>query len=571
MSGPGRFRTHRLVFILAALAYLPGFWWGAPHATAEDRRKAWGVDDEPPLGPLAQLHDMLTPGVAPDANLGYPMMHPYLVLGAMAPYMGYLAATGKLRAPTADYPYGFADPVAALRNLSWIAHFLSVLMGAGVVLAAYVSGRRLWGERDGRWGALIAALSYPMFYYARTSNVDVPALFFVAWSIAVLAGILTQGVTVRRVAALGMCVALAVATKEPMATAFVAIPLFLLVPHESWGGIRRPGSLTRVALAGVAAAAVTYAVGSGMLLDFARWRAHIDFAFGRTNAVAEGTVSFMTAYPRTLVGTWDLVLDIVGRLSDALTIPGLLLAVAGLWLAARADRRRTAWVAAAGATYVFALMLLVRAVQLRYVMPISLVLALFAGHAAASLLASRRPAWRWAGLATTGATVAIAAWWALDLTHAMVRDSRYDAGRWLAQVDRPGDRLEYFGAFQKNPPLDRSIVSGTAIENLGGVVEAPRDDATAERIRAGWRERRPRFIVLTPDHTSLPGEPYARSCPPQIFADLENGRLGYERARVFQTPPLLPVLPRPPLDYGAVNPEVRIYVPAGDPALRSAP
>ena len=47
-------RTHRapLAFAVFALAlYVPGFWWGIPHATAPDRTHAWGTDDETPLGP----------------------------------------------------------------------------------------------------------------------------------------------------------------------------------------------------------------------------------------------------------------------------------------------------------------------------------------------------------------------------------------------------------------------------------------------------------------------------------------------------------------------------------------
>ncbi len=567
-SGRARFRTHRIVFLLAALAYLPAFWWGAPHATAEDRRKAWGVDDEPPLGPLSQLKDMLTPGVAKDANLGYPMLHSYLLIGAMAPYMGYLSATGRFSSPSGTFPYGFADPVTALRDLSWIAHFLSVLLGAGIVLAAYVTARTLWDERDGRWAAAFTGLSYPMFYYARTSNVDVPALFFVAWSLAALATVLARGVTTRRVARLGALVGLAVATKEPMAATFVSIPLLLLFPYEQWRGIREPGALVGASAAGLGAALSTYALGSGMLLDFERWREHIIFAFLRTGEVARGSIAFLNGYPNTLAGNAALFRDLMSRVADALTWPTLLLAAAGLCLVLRnAGTRRTLWVALAGATYLITLFAMVRTVQLRYIMPASMVLALFAGHAAARLTYATAPFIRRTALAASGAAVLTSAWWALDLTNAMLRDSRYEAGQWLAREGRPGDRLEYFGAFQKNPPLDSTIVSHLAVEYLGGTRDAPRDEGTAERIRAGWRERRPRFIVLIPDHTSHPGEPFARSCPPQIFFDLEHGHLGYVRARLFHTPPLLPVLPRPRLDYGAVNPEVRIYVPSDDPAL----
>lgn len=562
------FRVHAVVFLLAGLAYAPGFWWGTPHATAEDRRKAWGVDDEPPLGPLAQLHDMTTPGLAPDANLGYPMMHPYLVLGLYAPYLGFLYATGGLSSPSGSYPYGFTDPVTALRHLSALAHFLSVLLGAGIVLAAYVIGRTLWSERDGRWAAAAALLSYPMFYYSRTSNVDVPALFFVAWSLVPVAQILSSGVTRRRLIVFGALAGLAIATKEPMAAAYVGLPVILLLPGGAWRGVRDPWALlSAIALTSITVL-TTYAVGSGMVLDPTRWKAHIEFTFLRTAEVSQGSVSFLTPYPWTLDGHVGFVRLLLQRMMEVLTIPGLALAVTGIVTALIGPARRNAWLLLAAASYLVTLFVMVRTAQLRYVMPATFVLAIFAGHAAASLLGSvRRPA-RLAGGVLATAFVGIAVLWAVDLTVSMLRDSRYEAGRWIAAVARPGDRFEYFGAFQKNPPLPATVESGLAIEYLGGIVDAPRDDLTADRIRRGWRERQPRFIALIPDHTSRPGEPFPHSCPPQIFADLENGTLGYVRARLFESPPLFRFLRRPALDYGAVNPPVRLFVPAGDPAAR---
>jgi hypothetical protein len=369
-------------------------------------------------------------------------------------------------------------------------------------------------------------------------------------------------------AAFAALAGLAVATKEPVAALYVGIPVLLVVPRDDWRGYRDPVAVARMAMIGLASAFVAYALGSGMVLDPVRWKAHIDFAFLRTSDVAGGAVSFMTPYPWTPAGHWGLAREIIVRLGHTLTPPGLLLAAAGIVMAWRGSRRST-WLLVMAATYVLTLFLLVRAAQLRYVLPAGLLLAPFAGFAVVRLLSSAQNAARWSGRIAAAATVGVGLVWAVDLTHAMINDSRYQAGAWIASVAQPGDRLEYFGAFQKNPPLPRDMESGLAVEYQGGVSNAPRDDATAERIRAAWRERAPRFIVLTPDHTSRPGEPYAHSCPPQIFDDLEHGRIGYTRAHLFHTPPLIGVLPRPRLDYGAVNPEVRVYVRTGDAALRT--
>lgn len=560
-------RGRVVVFVVALLVYLPGFWWGLPHVTAPDRRQGWGVDDEPPLGPLAQLHDLVTPGPANNPNLGYPMLHPFMVIGSVAPYLVYLKTTGQLRTPSGVYPYGLRDPARHIRVMALIARLLSVLLGAGVVLAAFEIGRTLWGVMDGWWAAAFALLVYPMFYYARTSNVDVPVLFFSAWAMVVFARCLALGLSVRRGIVLGTLTGLAVATKEPAFASFVGVPLVLLfLPVDASEPRPRRAVLGRVALWGLAAAGVAYAVGSGLVVDPDRWIAHIAFARARAAELAAGEVAFAANYPFTLDGHAELARRLTSYAIDALSLPGVVLGVIGVGLAWHRERR-TALFAVTIASYLLVLFFTARSTQLRYLLPVAFALAIFAGHAVA-----RAATTRWANMpvrVVAAAALAVGALRGVDLTYAMLMDSRYDAAEWLSRVAQPGDRLEYFGSSQKNPPLPAHVHSSRAIVYLGGSVRPPIDEATSQTIRDAWRARRPRFIILTPDYTSRPGEPYAASCPPAIYEDLEQGRLGYVRARFFQTPTLLPWVRRPPLDYPVVNPPIRIYLAADDPALET--
>ncbi|MDZ4674383.1 MAG: hypothetical protein SGI84_08010, partial [Gemmatimonadota bacterium] len=81
-------RTPLLLVVLALVLYLPGAWWGAPIATGPERIHGWAVDDETPLGPLAQVNNILHPQEV--QNLGYPLLHSFLVVGAYAPYLGWM-------------------------------------------------------------------------------------------------------------------------------------------------------------------------------------------------------------------------------------------------------------------------------------------------------------------------------------------------------------------------------------------------------------------------------------------------------------------------------------------------
>lgn len=549
-------RRHALIFAVALAAYAPGFWWGAPYATAADRANAWGVDDEPPMGPLAQLHDIISPKPTQNPNLGYPMLHPFMVIGAYTPYIGWLYATGGLDTPTEAFPHGFKDPVRALRVLAFIAHALSVLLAACIVVAAYEIGRTLFDERAGLWSAALVLTSYPMFYYGRTSNVDVPVLFFTVLAFIPFAKSIVSGVTVARGAWFGALAGLALAAKEPAFASFVGIPVALLLlpsPKDGVAGWKSPATWRGAGVAVVAAIAA-YALGSGMVIDPDRYAAHVAFVRERSGDLAAGAVAFMADYPRTTDGHLRLATRLLAHLRDAMTLPGLLLGAAGL-IAAAWSARRAAWFSVTAITYMAILFWFARAAQLRYVMPAAFTISIFAGYAASRAQGLLPVTGRVAG----AVAVLIGLLQGIDLTHAMIRDSRYGAGAWLKRMARQGDHIEYFGSDQKNPPFERGVFSSRAFRYLGGNVQADTSATAVQEIVDGWRTRSPRFVILIPDHTSRPGEPFAASCPPGIYRRLRDGSIGYTLAAQFERPALLPWIRRPALDYPVVNPPILIF------------
>lgn len=552
-------RLRILVALVAFVAYLPGFWWGAPTATAADRTNAWGVDDEPPLGPLAQAHDFLHPKKDIPPNLGYPMLHPIMVLGVFTPYMGYLYLTKQVRNPTVTYPHGFTDAEQALRMLTYLAHFLSVLLAVGVVVAAFEIGRVLWDDASGVAAALGSGLVYPMFYYARNSNVDMPVLFFTAVALVAFAHILHSGVSTRRLLVLGALVGLAVATKEPSFASFVFVPVVLpFLPNERGVRAGRTALFWRGAAGAVLCAFVAYALGSGMVIDHTRWSAHIDFVLGRMSQLDAGAITWVRIFPNTLAGNLELVVHTTRTLARALGWPGLALGIAGMVVAARATPRQSL-LALSAIGYLLVLGVSTRTALLRYVMPAAFVLAIFAARLVLVSWSSQRAPLRvLGGVAGAVAGVLLLAW-GIDLTDAMIRDSRYDAGRWIAARAQAGDTLEYFGSEHKNPPMPASLGSHVAIPFLGSTFRPDTTPEVVNELLARWKERGPRFVVLLPDYTSAPGAPYARACPPSIYRDLENGTIGYRRVALFQTPTPLAWTHRPALDYPVVNPPIRIY------------
>jgi hypothetical protein len=551
-------RTHlrldRLALAVAALAlltYVPGSWWGAPTATAPDRVQSWGVDDESPLGPLAEMHNIFKP--KPDRNLGYPLLYDFLVAGAYAPYLGTLLATGEMHHMSAAYPFGLADPVHALRVLALIAHLLTVLLGAVAIVAGFDAARTLWGPAAGLAGAVTAMTLFPMFYYARTGNVDVAMLAFTALTLAVLARALASGLTTRRALWLGGFAGAALATKE--SAVGILLPVVLLVP---WLGIRQ--RMWKAPAVALGASLVVFGLGSGLFVDPERYVAHIRFLSGHMQAAVSAQIHPDFTFPFTAAGNRGFINVLVARMIDIATLPGLLLGLAGMAVAVHRSRPAALFALTVPAYLLFEFVTM-RSAQLRYLLPASFVLALFAGYALASLWQVGRTTHR-----TAAGLIAVAVWGlqaarGVVLTHAMLHDSRLSAGEWLKPRLSPGERVDYFGARQKLPPLAVGVASQLATPYLGMWGRHPTGIDQVRDILDRWRRDPPRYVLVIPDHTSRPGEPYDASMPPALYDSLMAGRAGFRLAALIQTPVFLRWPRTPPLDYPSVNPPIRIFEP----------
>src|SRR5262249_27831320 len=154
------------------------------------------------LEALAEMHSTFVVS-KPDRNYGYPWWHYFEVAAVQAGYVGYLKASRGLASSKPEYPFGFSDPVSALPVLAIVGRNVSVAMGAGIVVVAYLFAATLWGHRTGILTALLTMVSHLMIYYSRTGNPDVPMTFWCAAGLLVFARIFTQGITARRVMLLG--------------------------------------------------------------------------------------------------------------------------------------------------------------------------------------------------------------------------------------------------------------------------------------------------------------------------------------------------------------------------------
>lgn len=523
-----RNRIGLLLFAAAFLSYLPGITWGLPTGTGPDRVFPWAYDDLSPLPALTETYHTFIRD-SPDHWVAYPLLHYLTLAAAYSPYMLWLFVVRQWSHPAPVYPFGFADPASSLRVLTLIARLLSAAMAAGVVVIAWRIASLLWDRRTALVAAAIIFAPYPMFYYTKTANLEMPYLFWSALGLLAFAGIMAKGPTAGRAARMGAFAGLAAAAKDQAAGLFLAIPLYFLPWNKKlWPHFKTIWAW--VALSFFAAGAVTYVIGSGLALGPQRYLDHLHFDFIGDKANAP----FNDLYPATIAGALALAARIPSNLAWWF---GPLLAVACLVGICRAERRIAVGLLLPVASYTAFFLLPLQYFRARHTLPIGFILGLFAAHGLCSSLKSSR----WVAV-----FAALALAWPLtlsaDLIYQMTHDSRVEAGKFLASAIPPQGSIADCGGSRKLPQLRPDV----------RIVEL-RDGAAAFDDLAG---QRPEYVAAIPDWTRRPDREFSRVCPQALYDGLANGSLGYTLAGSFHTPSLVE---RQMMDYPTVNPPVLIY------------
>jgi len=521
------------ILVVVALVHGIGIGWGLP---ASD---AWDNDGVAPRDFLAGLAATYTPG----RFYTYPPVHLALLAVVTLP----IVLVAALRSPSLALPDLIAEilKVPYMTALASVARCVSLLMSLAIVLfLARIAEEIRAGQLglappeieaprsrrwlDGSWSderirrvgwcvAAFAGANVSLTYYAHTSNLDVPYLFWATWAFLVFSRAIARREPrlLRRAAVLAI---LAIGTKDQAYAMFllslpIALVLFVIV--DPWARMQR----VRIAKeAGIAMAKATalFAIIDAAIVNPTGFIARVRFLTGSAS-------QDFVEYTRDWTGRIGLLAD-AGRYFH-LQYPKIFLVVIAAGLVHAMVRTRRAPVERRGGASVLALLPLLVAVSFtvtfnwtslrsnaRFLLPQALMLAIYGGAMIESLVfaASRGVRWAMRVTAATGAAVALHACIAVDVN--LLFDPRYDAEAWLRAHVRPGETIETYGLNVYLPrfPKDARVirVGPEPLEKrnpLPGIeeVEAAYGDAPSRDARWivlstgwGWRYLIPPDLVL---------------------------------------------------------------------------
>ncbi len=488
---PWQHAGFRWVLAVSVFLNVWGIGWALPNV------RGWAPDEVVPLDVIAALGR----GFAGGWHEKYPPFH-YLVLAAAHSPVLILSALGLVDLRGA----------AAGVTMALIGRAVSVAFAAGTIAVMDRCGLQLYGATGAAFAAAITALTVPFAYYSKLANLDVPYLFWFALSLLAYIRILQRHER-RDYLLFAASAALAGCTKDQAWGLYFATPIAILFAR--WQAKRGSGEpLVRVivnptTLQAAAVGVATFLVADTVLYNFSGFVAHVKLLIG--------TPGPFQAFPRTFGGelqmAWRAVEEI--RYMAGWPLFAILVVAFADGLIRTTTRPSLRWLLVPAVSYYASFVGVILFYFDRYFLPITMVLALFAGNWLERFLASGVRARR-ARLALVSAALAYTAVYAASVNYMMTFDSRYAVTRWFDAHAGP-DR-----AIASPGPLEFSMLAG---------------DFRWQRVAsvADVAALRPAFIVMSPD--LMPNE---ESEVRSMRDWLMGGDSGYRLALSVRTPPPLP-------------------------------
>lgn len=502
--------------------------WGLPQGN-----RSWAADALGPITVLGVLRHSFSEWNSGWYYFKYALGYPLLIAAVYAPYLGYLLLIGGWRRPTSTYPYGFADPEHTLYVLTLMGRSVNVAMTVGIVALVYATARQLAGRSVARLSAWLVATSYPLVYYAHTTNVDTAYVFWLMLALYAAVRASRSSNTWHWVL-LGIGAGMTLATKEQGFAFLLPLPLLVLGAH-----VRQQGRFevlwSRPALWMAASGLASWLIASNAFFNPLGFVSRIAFILGRP--LQPTSIRLLSVEFNLFKGMRELtyVRELWDSLDSAFGTACAWLLVAAAAAAVRRPRVAT-WLLIPAVSYYYLALRGMGLITLRYVLPLIAVGTILIALLLIDLLRSARSS---AARAAVVGVIALVATFgfarAVELNYLLRTDARYQAEEWI-KTHIPSSAVgEYYQKVVYMPRFGDQPVTR--------LVPMP------ERTVGGLQQRQPDFVVLSsmsrksithiwnPDWKStgtlLLPVPEAE----RLIAELKAGRLGYRVAAVFAQDP----------------------------------
>jgi hypothetical protein len=426
--------------------------------------------------------------------------------------------------------------------LFYAGRLVTVLMGTGTVFLVYRCGREIYQQRPSVLAAAITALTAPFVYYSKTTNLDVPYLFWVVLSLWAYTRILKYHRT-RDYLVLSAAAVAAVCTKDQAYGFYVLTVPFVLL-HRYWLWRKPDGTVTEPVGRGGIGWSILLGIGLFALLQNLPFNAR--GFLNHVKLIAGPASVHYRMFDPTPRGHVTMFLASLEHVKNALGWPLYIMCLLGL-LQALLDRRKHGLLLALlvpGLSYYLSFISVVLYNFDRFLLPLALILAFFGGRFLSDCLDPARRAY---GIRVMASSVILlySLGYASSVDLAMVQDSRYYIERWTKQ----------------HIPAS-SLAMGVGPDNYLPRPQGFRWKATGFYLALALPEierHEPEFLITSSGFDIRRFEP--ESPERRFLRSLENEQAGYRVLLRYRSRPTWDLLDHSGLyTYASrINPQITVY------------
>ena len=401
----------QLVLLFSLVLNVIGIKYGLPSY------QGWAPDEVLPR----DVKEGIGRGFSHDWFHKYPPFHYYLLALTEAPFLIFAELRGL------DF-----------KNLSFYSclilagRFLSLFMGAGMIFFVYKCGREVFDQRSSLWAASITALIVPFVYHAKTTNLDIPYLFWFIISVYFFLRLLKTRQR-KYYLLFALTAVLTVCTKDQAYGLYALPPLFVL--FSDWRAQKKAiPNLTvlrfisnRTYFYAVLAALGTFFLVYNLAFNWQGFLHHVQEITGPTS-------QNYRLYPNTLSGHLHLLGRALDQIRFSLGWPLFAVCVAGLFKSLTSTPKNILLLSllSFAVPYDIFYIHVIGFNYSRYYLPICIILSFFGGQFLAFALEAR-PKFTRVFQAAVAVMFLYSILYASSLDIYMVKDSRHTAEKWVRQ------------------------------------------------------------------------------------------------------------------------------------------
>lgn len=417
--------------------------------------------------------------------------------------------------------------------LFYLGRFLTVLMAGGLLAIVYLCGREIFDQKSALFTTLITSLSINYIYYSKVINLEIPYLFWFMLSILFYLKILKSH-QLKDYLLFALMAAFTVATKDQGYAFYLLTPFFIVWQHYRICQQQQPNiTFFQSLLDKKITRSIGVGLGSFLLLHNVIF--NLQGFFNHVDLIIGGNARIHPMYEANIFGQLKMLRHSLTHLRFSMGWPFYALCLIGFcrYLPKIQQNVLLYWLTIPFVSYYLFYIALLRDNDVRYLMPLGIMLAFFGGKCLADWLNPLQGQFRLKAIAVTVLTIYTLGY-GFTVNALMVQDSRYAAEAWMKE-NIPSD-TKIFGAGDRKflprlEPWDEEIVKYPTPESLSAI--------------------QPDYIVFSSGHDI---SRFAEDTPEyKFFAGVMDGTMGYDLIWQYESTPTLYLWNREEVEYRKIN------------------